>query len=87
MLDPVNDLLPPPSSPTISSVSSSDLDTEVSNQTCSSSSIFQIFLQIAAFSGHPFGVSFQNLFIFIGSMLGGSRQGHSSMIEARHWEP
>lgn len=29
MLDPANDLLPPPSSPTISSVSSSDLDTEV----------------------------------------------------------
>ncbi|KAL3512166.1 hypothetical protein ACH5RR_024883 [Cinchona calisaya] len=28
MLDPANDLLPPPSSPTISSVSSSDLDTE-----------------------------------------------------------
>ncbi|KAM7267884.1 hypothetical protein ACFE04_010050 [Oxalis oulophora] len=28
MLDPAHDLLPPPSSPTISSVSSSDLDTE-----------------------------------------------------------
>nr|GMD10648.1 uncharacterized protein At3g17950-like [Ipomoea batatas] len=28
MLDPANDLLPPPSSPTISSISSSDLDTE-----------------------------------------------------------
>ncbi|XWS37562.1 hypothetical protein CRYUN_Cryun19dG0054200 [Craigia yunnanensis] len=28
MLDPASDLLPPPSSPTISSVSSSDLDTE-----------------------------------------------------------
>ncbi|XP_057472564.1 uncharacterized protein At3g17950-like [Actinidia eriantha] len=28
MLDPGNDLLPPPSSPTISSISSSDLDTE-----------------------------------------------------------
>ncbi|XP_027121809.2 uncharacterized protein At3g17950-like [Coffea arabica] len=28
MLDPANELLPPPSSPTISSVSSSDLDTE-----------------------------------------------------------
>ncbi|KAJ7975249.1 hypothetical protein O6P43_005200 [Quillaja saponaria] len=28
MLDPVNDLVPPPSSPTISSISSSDLDTE-----------------------------------------------------------
>ncbi|XP_009623942.1 uncharacterized protein At3g17950-like isoform X1 [Nicotiana tabacum] len=29
MLDPASDLVPPPSSPTISSVSSSDLDTEV----------------------------------------------------------
>lgn len=29
MLDPANEMLPPPSSPTISSVSSSDLDTEV----------------------------------------------------------
>ncbi|MBA0773753.1 hypothetical protein Gotri_009007, partial [Gossypium trilobum] len=28
MLDPASDMLPPPSSPTISSVSSSDLDTE-----------------------------------------------------------
>ncbi|KAG2664720.1 hypothetical protein I3760_16G097000 [Carya illinoinensis] len=28
MLDPVNDMMPPPSSPSISSVSSSDLDTE-----------------------------------------------------------
>ena len=31
MLDPANDLLPPPSSPTNSSISSSDLDTEVIN--------------------------------------------------------
>lgn len=75
MLDPRNDLLPPPSSPTNSSVSSSDLDTEVTHFRFLQSFKFSLFLT----NFLNFSVNF--------SIFNHSPQAHSSTIGARPWEP
>lgn len=54
MLDPATELVPPPSSPTISSISSSDLDTEVSSSSISLVHVasFKVLRNLKFFS-HP----------------------------------
>lgn len=75
MLDPANDLLPPPSSPTNSSISSSDLDTEVVK------AIFHFLpLKISNFIDLIFRINYE-ITNFSSAVLH-SPQAHSSTTEA-----
>ncbi|XP_055826654.1 uncharacterized protein At3g17950 [Solanum dulcamara] len=69
MLDPANDLVPPPSSPTISSVSSSDLDTE---------STGSFFHDRSITLGTLMGVTFQTITFRAPSMT----QNRQSIVES-----
>lgn len=68
MLDPANNMLPPPSSPSISSVSSSDLDTEVPPLTKNLKTVKKVLLFLSFLRMHS--IFFLQILFFTFFFLG-----------------